>query len=86
MTTTTTRTDKFFIVSGGYAVGWAGEFDTRREANAWLEQDHEWEERTEVAFEGYTARHTCDACKEFTTVDEMSNGAITPRWLCETCQ
>jgi hypothetical protein len=79
--------NKFFIVSGGYTVGWAGKFDTRREAEEWLNQDHDWEERTEVVFEGDTVGHTCGACKAFTDVDDLAGEEdFEPRWLCVNCQ
>lgn len=59
---------------------WAPEFNTRREAALWL--DHvEWEERTEVEFEGETAHTLCEACGEDCYADRIGD-----LWLCDTCQ
>ena len=60
---------------------WAPEFNTRREAALWLSQDHDFEERTEVEFEGETAHTLCEACGEDCYADRIGN-----LWLCDTCQ
>jgi len=76
--------NKFIIITGGYTVGWAPEFDTRKEAQEWL-AEKEWEERTEVEFEGASARHICAKCGEFTSVDLVQTPAGDERWLCADC-
>lgn len=79
--------NKFVIVSGGYTVSWAGHFDTRREAQEWLDVDREWEERTEVEFEGYSAVSDCSKCGSFTDVDDLSGeDDFSAVWLCVACQ
>jgi hypothetical protein len=84
--TTKTR-NKFVVVTGGYTVGWAPRFETRREAEEWMNEDHDWEERTEVVFEGDTVRHNCDTCESYTEVDDLaSEEDFVPRWLCVDCQ
>lgn len=74
-------TSKFVIVTGGYEVSWAPRFDTRVQAELWLAQDHEWEERTEVEFEGYSARTNCGECGKFAECDMFDDV-----WFCEACQ
>jgi hypothetical protein len=79
--------NKFFIVTGGYTVSWAPRFDTRREAELWMNEDHGWEERTEVEFEGDSAHHTCSKCGARALVDDLSGeNDFSPVWLCAECQ
>ena len=74
-------TPKFVIYTGGDLVLWAPKFNTRREAALWLDRDLDWEQRTEVEYEGASAHALCGACGEHGSVD-----LIDDQWLCDVCQ
>jgi hypothetical protein len=79
--------NKFVIFTGGYPVNWAPKFNTRREAQAWIWEDHDWEERTEVQFQGNSAFDACSKCGSYTKVDDLSGEKdFSAVWLCVECQ
>lgn len=79
-------TPKFVIVTGGYEVSWAPRFISRKGAEAWLAGDHEWEERTEVLYEGDTARTNCRECNQHAICDFFEYEDGWAGWLCADCQ
>ena len=77
----------FHISSDDGIIGWAPRFETRREAQEWLEGDHDWDCRVGVEFEGDTAVSLCSNCQGYSMVDNMAGiHRLAPIWLCMYCQ
>jgi len=80
---------RFIIITGGEVCLWSPSFTTRREAALWLSQDHDFEERTEVQFEGDTVHTLCEDCGEDCYADrivKVDEDETFETWLCDTCQ
>lgn len=77
----------FYIASDDGAISWAPRFETRREAQEWLEGDHDWDCRVSVEFEGDTVISACPSCQTWRMVDNMAGiHRLAPIWLCMDCQ
>lgn len=76
---------KFVIITGGYECRWSPEFDSRADAMAWLD-GKEWEERTEVEYEGDTATINCHECQLMRSCDLFEYEDGVGFWLCVECQ
>lgn len=77
----------FYISSDDGEINWTPRFETRREAQNYLEEDHDWDCHVSVEFEGRSVVSLCPSCGVYALLDDMAGThRLTAIYLCINCQ